>query len=290
MNEVGTRDRERLVLDASAINALEADKSLCAVARSLGGAFEFVVPATAFSEVFACPDQALRRRLFEAIRLVLDSGICLRSFSWIVQEHVKAYWRDPSSYDWRRHGVRFWELEEEIYRDELIHSVSAETRAMHKKLEALFRDVHRDVKAAFPTPARSREPSPSLREVTKALLAVKGPCLVVGAGLIESVVGRNPSGAETRAFMERSPPFKAMLLAEAVAFYDRCLRPERERSPGRAGRIDMLSAVYLPYCSAFVTNDNGQWRALKEVSALAHLSASVLRYSEFRSRALALRL
>ena len=46
----------------------------------------------------------------------------------------------------------------------------------------------------------------------------------------------------------------------------------------------MCSAVYLAYCGVFVTNDEGQWKALRTVADLISRDVDVLMYNEFKSR------
>ncbi len=65
--------------------------------------------------------------------------------------------------------------------------------------------------------------------------------------------------------------------------YDRCIREERQQALGKAGRNDMFSAVYFPYCQIFMTDDDGQCKAMKVVADLAGIDTAVLMYEEFKS-------
>jgi hypothetical protein len=84
--------------------------------------------------------------------------------------------------------------------------------------------------------------------------------------------------------MERCPPFKALLVALCVAQYDRCIRGERDPWIGKAGRNDMFSAVYLPYCQVYVTNDKGQSTALTKIAQIAGIGVSVQMYGVFKEQ------
>ena len=101
---------------------------------------------------------------------------------------------------------------------------------------------------------------------------------------MERATGTRPAEAEVKDFVERCPPFKALLVALCFSQYDRCIRGEREPSLGRAGRYDMFSAVYLAYCSAFVTRDEGQWKALTAVAELIGRETAILLYDDFKAR------
>ena len=51
----------------------------------------------------------------------------------------------------------------------------------------------------------------------------------------------------------------------------------------------MFSAVYLAYCREFVTNDPGQWKALKAVAGLMNWNMPILMYEEFRTALIGIR-
>ena len=242
------------------------------------------IPETTLSEVVACPDELERRRLLDVFKRLLNSGNCIMPLQWIVEEQAKAYQRDPTAYDWKRLDVRFKEGENEIARQEIIHSLSEETRASQKAWEKQFQSIYRDARAAFQALFEASDKRPSLREVTDKLLAEGGAHLGIGANLIEKATGTHPSEADTKDFMERCPPFKALLVALCFAQYDRCIRSEREQSLGKAGRVDMLSAVYLPYCKTYITNDEGQNKALNAVAELMEVEVSVVLYEDFKSQ------
>src|SRR3989442_15125301 len=113
-------------------------------------------------------------------------------------------------------------------------------------------------KPAFQTLFDGGEERPSMQAVTEHLMSGEGAYLTIGAGLMERATKTLPAESEVRDFIERCPPFKALLVALCFSQYDRCIRGKREPSLGKAGRYDMFSAVYLTYCKVFVTNDEGQ--------------------------------
>jgi hypothetical protein len=45
----------------------------------------------------------------------------------------------------------------------------------------------------------------------------------------------------------------------------------------------MFSAVYLPYCVVFVTNDPGQWKALTAVADLMPCESEIRIYDDFKA-------
>ena len=53
-------------------------------------------------------------------------------FNWIVEEQAKAYQKDATGHDWKRHDIRLAMGEREIARQEFVHDLSEQTRAEMK--------------------------------------------------------------------------------------------------------------------------------------------------------------
>lgn len=275
---------KKLIFDTSAINALAADSDVVPIVQSLGLAFHIGITETVLAEVVANPEEEDRKVLLDLLKRLLKCGKCVMPFQWIIEAQAKAYQRDRTAYDWRKLNVRFPAAEKEITRQEIIHSVSDETRASHRESDKGFRSIFAAAKPAFQKLFEgSSGQRPSLPKVTDILLTEGGAHLSIGAELVERAIGTRPVEADVKDFMDRCPPFKALLVALCFSQYDRCIRGEREPSLGRAGRLDMFSAVYLPYCLVFVTNDKGQYKALTAVSELMELPTSILLYDEFKA-------
>ena len=104
----------------------------------------------------------------------------------------------------------------------------------------------------------------------------------LAADIYERYAQQRPSEAVVRAFVRRCPPFNMMMLGSIVAQFHRSVRDFRLPAVYKAGRLDLLSAVYLPYCDRFVTHDDGQYNALKALTAQAGIPAKILSYAEFQ--------
>ena len=212
----------------SAVNALVADADGGAIVRSLGPAYHVGITETVLSEVVAHREEEERKTLLDVLNRLLHCGNCIMPFQWIIGEQAKAYQRDPAAYEWRNLNVRFFEGEQEIFRQEIVHSVSDETRASHRKWDRDFKSIFATAKPAFQKIFERRSGKrPSLREVTDILLSEGGAHLTIGACLVERATGTRPREAEVKDFVERCPPFKALLVALCFSQYDRCIRGER---------------------------------------------------------------
>ena len=274
--------RKKLIFDTSAINKLGVDSDLDAIVRSLGISYHVGITETVLAEVIAHPDEAERRRLLNILDRLLHPGHCIMPFQWIIEHQAKAYQKDADGYEWRKLNVRFSEGEEEIFRQKIIHEMSEETRTSNKKWDRDFREMFRSARPAFQKLFET-EGRPSLKVVTEHLMSGGGAYLSIGAGLMERATTVLPLEAGVKDFIERCPPFKALLLSLCFSQYDMCIRDPRMPSLGKAGRYDMFSAVYLPYCMVFVTNDPGQCKALTAVTDLMAQEISILMYDAFKA-------
>lgn len=276
--------RKKLIFDTSAINALASDADIDAIVRGLGFSYHVGITETVLAEVIADPDEAERRSLLKLLDRLLHPGNCMMPFQWIIEHQAKAYVQDKSGYDWRKLNVRFFAGEQEIFRQEIIHELGDEARASNKRWDRDFRAIFSTAKPAFQKLFEGGKERPSLQAVTEHLMSGGGAYLTIAAGLMERVTKTQPPESEVKDFIERCPPFEALLVALCLSQYDRCIRGENAPSLGKAGRYDMYSAVYLPYCRAFVTNDEGQWKALAAVADLMGREMDILMYDDFKKQ------
>ena len=107
-----------------------------------------------------------------------------------------------------------------------------------------------------------------------------------GADLYKRATGKETDEATIRKFVDACPPFKALLLAICTAEFEYTIRDLLTGTSFRAGRMDLYSAVYLPYCDQFVTADERQHNALKEIVMVGGLATEIVLYSDFRERLL----
>jgi hypothetical protein len=275
----------KLIFDTSGINALADDRESTVIVRGLPSAYLVGVTETVIAEVAANSNEARRLELLRIIERLLKFGMCVNPFHVIIERQGKAYLADRSGYEWRRVNVRFPEAEGEVVRQEVIHLASEETREALRKWDKDFRAIFSNARPAFQKLFDNRSGQrPSLQEVTDRMLGEGGAHRDIAINLFERGTGKRLSEAEVQDFTQRCLPFKALLIALCFSQYDRCIRDEREESLGKAGRLDMFSAVYLAYCKLFVTNDEGQCKALKTVAGMIGKDTEVVLYSQFKAK------
>lgn len=87
-------------------------------------------------------------------------------------------------------------------------------------------------------------------------------------------------------FMSACPPFRALIYAMIMSWYDLGIRDRHIGEKFRAGANDLFMSICLPYCDQFVTAEkNGeQERCLREIAEVAGLIVEVLSYDDFCTR------
>lgn len=276
--------RRWLIFDASAINQLAADPDCLLIVRAIVAAYGIRVTESSISEIVAYADKAARDVLLDIIVRLLKAGICILPFHAIIQQQAKAYVADRLNYSWRHVDVRLIAAESEVVKREIIDMVSDENRASNQAAEEEFKQLFATARADFQRALKRQKIRPSLQDVIRDQLDAGGPHLAIAGDLVERAVGQRLTDAEIRTFVDACPPLKALLVALCFSQYDRCMKVDGEPSLGKAGRIDILSSVYLPYARLFVTHDKGQLGALTAIAKEAQQETEVLSYLAFRDR------
>jgi hypothetical protein len=87
--------------------------------------------------------------------------------------------------------------------------------------------------------------------------------------------------ATVKEFAAACPPFLALIYAKFLPWYNNAVRDPNAGERVIAGSNDLYMSVYLPYVDMFVTDDEDQERALREVVRLAKLETKILSYKDF---------
>lgn len=132
--------------------------------------------------------------------------------------------------------------------------------------------------------AHGEAPPPTFAEAIARLLGSEGK-LIVGMGklLYDRAAGTNASDTTIKAFIDCCPPFRALIYAMLVSWYDKGVRNRQTGEKLAAGRNDLFMAVYLPYCDQFVTAEirGEQEKCLRAVAVSANLQTKILSYDAF---------
>ncbi|MCX6636849.1 MAG: hypothetical protein NT090_17460 [Acidobacteria bacterium] len=278
-----------LVFDTSVINQLTAEKDFPALAAGLTTAYSIRLTGSNISELVATTKSDKREHLLDTCQRLLASGECIDPFNWIVEKHTKAFDQNPEQYDWKKVNVRNREIEQEIVRptfadDELARQEKESATETKESFEVIFCSMRSGFDEIF---SEGTERPTTFAELVKHLQKPGG---AFWAGYGHTFYARNvkdePDERKVRDFADRCPPFLMTVLAAVMAQYKRAI-VETPKKKKRAGRVDLLMSIYLPYCRVFVTHDDDQELCLREMAAVANLDREILSYDDFRSRLLA---
>jgi hypothetical protein len=274
--------RTSLIFDTSGLNRLADDQNSTAILECIGLGFRVRVTETNVAEVGANKPER-RRQLLNVCRRLQVSGECIGPYHWIIEQMVKLHSTHPGTFCWQRILVRAPELEKEVARPEFLKQrcIADEIRAGFEKANAEFDQLFREAREQFPIPKEERI-QVTLADVVEVSQKDGNPHWKLAADIYERYAGSRPTETEMRAFIEVCPPLKALMLSTCLAQFNGSVRDFRLSAPYKdVGRLDLLSAVYLPYCDGFVTDDKSQYNALRDIAKIASLKTKVMRYSDF---------
>jgi hypothetical protein len=278
-----------VIFDTSAINrAVERRETAEPIIAGLKSGFWLRVTGTNVEEIVATEAREQRELLLNMCQKLMTAGEIIKPFHWIIESMILAFER--GSFEWRRVPIRALAYEREVAFREIINdALSKEEQEEADRLEDSFEKVYSDARPSFD---RIFENEPDSRPSSVADLVsrfkVKGGAFwSFGIGLFEKKAGRSPDEETIRRFVNLCPPFHTLLLALCVAQYHRCIATKEEREKlekKRAKRNDLFSAVYLPFCDEFISDDRDQLRCLREVVSLGSLNTKVLWYNQLDER------
>jgi hypothetical protein len=105
----------------------------------------------------------------------------------------------------------------------------------------------------------------------------------IGQGLYSRAACGDTSKATIREFAGKCPPFRAVVYALLLAWFDRSVADRHKRERYQAGRIDLFMAIYLPYCDQFISAEvhGMQAKCLREIAPAANISTEIRSYDDF---------
>jgi hypothetical protein len=272
----------RIIFDTSGLNKMEdggpASEPLM---KALESGFEVILTAMSADEIIATKKPNRREALLSRFGRLLYSATCIWPPHEIIRALVSAHSTNPNQFDWAKVHVRAREYETAIPRRDFPEVLYAQTREYQLKAPKEFQEMWKKLRPeldAILAKDPSKRPS-SYREAVTISVMDGGVLWGIGRGLYRYVSGSELTEAEVRAFMDVCPPFRAACYGLVMAWYNGSLRVQ-DGTP-TAGRNDLMMAVYLPYCSRFVTADEPQRKELREIGTEAQIDCEILSFEEF---------
>jgi hypothetical protein len=252
----------------------------------LGLYFRFV--GQSVEEMFGCPnDEGKREALFTySRRLQNGPNDCIYAHGELLRLHITAHNQSPKTYDWKKVDVRAREYERGIQQRGLV--LDDELSELQRKFK-VGKEYDRVLlqlrtKLAEICEAHGEAPPLTFREAMRRAEA-GNPNLVLSTGkILYDYVAKGSADEETiREFMAACPPFRALIYAFLMRWYDRALKGEKPGEKYKAQCSDLFMASHLPYCDKFITAEKlgEQEKCLREIAAIAGLETQVLSYDDF---------
>jgi hypothetical protein len=286
-----TSVHNRLVkIGASSIPIYAAVKSQCF----------FRLAGLSFEEMMSTPQAADRLALLDGCRQLTAgragrSWDCLNPPYEVLRILIAAHAKDPANFKWLAVDVRSGGLAHEIRTgeltadDALANLQRTDQNASIKSYKAMWVNLRDRLDPIF---AAQNIPRPKTFEEafengSSKLFRGMGKDfydagLRFDAELRSEKINPDTDMSKVRHFIDNCPPFRALLCACLMSWYNTSLRDYSKSDKFAAGRNDLFMAVYLPYCDVFVTRDAEQESCLRELTKYIGIDTEVLAFDAFK--------
>jgi hypothetical protein len=280
----------KICFDTSAINALCDDPDSDKLLAKIKASHKVLLTSLSIVEVVANSDEERRHSLLRCMKSLSDGSHPLAMPNKLVRRSARAFAKGKAK-------LRVSITEEEACTWWLVNDASLAGKEQQEEafrwmrsLEDPFLQSHRDARAALRErltntmgfrPRSASEFIRKFRETDDLYFLV-----------------RDVFRKETRAFLSRdamwrlfevAPEWPLYLAGWAHEIFARVFQTSHYGPKGRPGTLDLWCAVYLPVCDVLVTNDNGQYCALRLLNVLSRRvgdrpmpKTRVLKYAAFR--------
>ena len=164
--------------------------------------------------------------------------------------------------------------------------MAADSFQWHQDREDWFGGMHRELREAYaPVFKKYQNDRPRSASFMVRYFIERAPQYwdMLLIPIYERQTGYRPSHEEFERFLKRVPSWKMFWFARIYALYRRAIRP-KGYGKKNAGINDLDTAIYLPFCDWFVTNDARQRRALRVVNAVNPRGTKIMSYDALRAR------
>ena len=274
--------------DTSSHNRLVGDGPLSEpVLAGLKSGLSFRFVGLSIDEMVATADPAKRAALFAYCSRIQDGlSECIYPHNELIKRMVVEHHKNPAAFDWKTVDVKAREYERAIRTRELVDDEAlsaaqrADLKARRKEYEDMWAGLRPELEAVFKK--HGEAPPPTFRDGVARMQSGGNLMWHMGKLLYDRAAETDASEATIKEFMKACPPFRALIYAMLLSWYDRAVRDEKGEK-FEAGRNDLFMAVHLPYCDKFVTAEKygEQERCLLEVAFVAGLETEILSYDDF---------
>jgi len=283
------QNRPVVTLDTSAHNRLLKDGLESeAIFAAFKTGYHVRLAGLSIDELISATKGQTRIALLQSAgRLLQGPSDCLHAHNEILRLLIAAHEADPQRFRWESVNVSAPEYAMELNQrrfssdDDLAAEQWTHMAGVNAEYEMVWATLRPKLEEVF---QRHGEPRPlTLQEVLPLATGENGLMWGIAKGLYGKVA-RMPATDETiRHFVDSCPPFRCVVYAFIMTWYDRCLRALPDGQKFHAGRNDQFMAVYLPYTDLFLTAEvhGEQERCLAEIARLAYPQTKAKSYDDF---------
>jgi hypothetical protein len=267
-----------VIFDTSALSALIKDEQFEPHVKALTCGFDVWLTAMSVDEIIATPVPETRETLIAGLQRLLASGRCVWPPHEVLTLMCAAHAGNPKSFDWRTVNIRTTRYERAIIDREFTEDLCETQLREQRSVEEGYMEFWQGLRGKLDTFLVAANRPRSYGEAAE--IARTGKVLSgLGKPLYQRGSGTSLDDDQIKAFMDACPPFRAICYGLVGTWYDVSLATQVFKK--LAGRNDQMMAVYLPYCSRFVTADGKQETRLREIGEEAKLECEVLSHTAF---------
>jgi hypothetical protein len=267
---------------------------------AIGAKFFFRLAGLSYEELASTLPASERMALLEGCRKLTATPVaerwdCVHTFYEMLRVLIKEHSIDPASFRWLSIDVRSGDLAHEILTGEitgddgLARMQRTEQLASLKAYKATWLKLRPKLDPIFEAQGIPRPMTfaDAYQNGSPALFPAMGKALYDAGLRFDAELSGESRTFDTppetvKHFIDNCPPFRAVLLALLLSWYNTSLRVGNKSEKLAAGRNDLFMAVYLPLCDIFVTRDSGQEKCLRELRKyLGSPAAEIMSFDEF---------
>jgi hypothetical protein len=285
------QNRPVVMFDTSVHNRLLKDGFESeAIYAALKTGYHVRLAGISIEELMAATKEQARSALIQSAgRLLHGQSDCLHAHNELLRLMIAAHDADPKRFCWQAVIVSApeycKELSERRYTadDAVAAGQWQHMKAVKAEFESVWSTLRPKLGEIF---QRHGEQRPSrFEDVLPHATSDSGLMWGIAKGLYDRIARKPASDATIRHFVDNCPPFKCVVYAFLMTWYDRSLRALPDGEKFHAGRNDQFAAVYLPYTDLYLTAevDGEQGRCLAEIARLVYPQTKVQSYDDFCS-------
>jgi hypothetical protein len=277
--------QQRLSFDTSAVNGLADSNDRTALLAGIRSGYFTRLTFPSITEPLAASDADRRNKLFDILNALRLNGECLQAHQTILTQLVQNHQRDGNS-KWNLMNIRFAECEVGIARRDFSENESEEEREFASATEIQFEKTFADVRPNFEKvfeEGKTERPT-NADELLNHLDGEGGAFWMMATNLYERAANIRPAEVQMRAFTKDCPPFFALMLGLVHAQFEWSITANPAKKRKRVGKLDLFSALYLPYCDIYITDDDEQRKCLIGIASTAKLPVEILSFRDFSGR------